>query len=1491
MNMMNHLLTQPQMRVWLIDQMNPGTPINNLGGTVRFRTNLNIDWLKEAINYIIRNQGGMRARFFLEEGQAFQYVEEFSHIDIPYLDFSKSVSPETDFETWVEKESKKPFDIYRERMYRFVIIRFNQHETGYFINMHHMISDGWSFKLLTEQILRQYSELAGLNTEPVTLNAGCYTDYIETERGYFDSDRYQKDKRFWREMFANLDLEQLMRTSEDFSAKRLTFFIKQEYVGRIADFAQANKLTLNTFFTGAISLFLSRITQQNNVIIGIPVLNRSGGKEKKTIGMYTSTMPIHVHIGEEKQIIDYFVEVQRNLTKCYFHQRYPYNYLVEDLQIRRRGYDQLFQYCVNYSNAKLPSSMGQVEIVNEEFFPEMQPYALHFLIKDWYEDGTIRLDIDYKNCEYTETEIRLIFNQLIELIERIVANPYMSLRSIDILSEADKRKLLYEYNLTKTDYPKDKLYHQLVEVQALATPDRIAVTHGNKSLTYRELNARANQLARFLQVRGIRRGQVVALIAEHSMNTVVSVLAVMKAGGVYLPLDPEYPRERMQYILDNSGANLILTNVHIDGGIGFKGDVVHLESDDLFCGDATNLETGNSPDDLVYIIYTSGSTGTPKGVMVHHRGLVNYVSWAARTYITDRDDKFALYTSLAFDLTITSMLVPLIAGNEVIVYRQDAERFVLHQILEERRASIVKITPAHLALIQDYPLAETAVRVFVVGGEMFQTALAKTMTDSSGGRVAIYNEYGPTEAVVGCMIYKFNELQCNESVLIGKPISNVQILLLDSDKRIVPFGSVGEIYISGDGVASGYINAPELTADKFTPSLTDPDRNMYRTGDLARWLPNGEMEYIGRADHQIKLNGYRIELGEIENRACMYEAVKEAAVKVFSNSNGHKYLVLYVVGSREITWLDLKDFLVEYLPGFMIPQSMVVLDRMPLTINGKIDRDALAVPDSNSESAELTNHSKDEGLQQLHRIIKDVLGIEALEWNDNFYFVGGDSIKAIQIASKFNEDGRYYLKPKDILMSSVVGDIAFEKIYRSDREHKPAQGLLQSSPIINWFFANRLKNVNYYNQSVLLRVLGVMDRNLLEHTVQRIMETHDSLRLYYDQALSMLKYKDLDPGMVSVDCVDLSIYPAEVRWNLFKDYAVKLKSSINVTEGPLFKAGLYDFGDGEQRLLLTAHHLVVDGLSWRVILEDMNLILSYEAGENSQAYIRRSDSYQDWVNALYEYKPTIPSSIIDYWNNLATKKPTRFPESGLKEKSQGIETLHALLSAEDTHSLLTSANRAYGTQSLELIFAALARSLEPYAENRRVVIEVEGHGREEIGKALAIDRTVGWFTSLYPLELICECSRLSDHVKSIKEQIRSVPNKGFDYGIIQYLGNADRIISTDYIRFNFLGEADNTIGSYFEWAHEDAGPDTCESNPMTCLLAIDAMIVRGQLRVAYTFDPQVCDPDATKQVIASFLKELKEIIAHCSAKEKRDYTPSDFDLVKLSQEDLNQLFE
>ncbi|GCE15735.1 non-ribosomal peptide synthetase [Tengunoibacter tsumagoiensis] len=1459
-------LSHPQRRIWYIEELYPHTCIHSLGGFARINGLLDMKLLEKAIHAFIIRNAALSHQFTIVNGEPFQYINYDRPAPLRLHDFQRYKDPEASLQAYFQQELATPFELVEHPLYSFSLVIINDHTCGYIVKLHHIVTDGWSGNVMTDEISSLYEQFL-IDPDFEVQPDYSYRQSIEDEERYLTSERFEKDQKFWLQIFGSLPETFLAPTSNDLSAIRKPFLIDVERTTALRELSQQKKWSINTIFVAALMISIHKLYQQEDVIIGIPTLNRRGAREKRIFGMFAGTMPFRKSISEEHSIAEIVASINTELMKCFFHQKYPYNLLIQNLDIGSERVNTLFQMSMNYYNTKFANTIAGCVIDNFEWFSGMQIYALQMVVKDWLGQGTLQGFIDYKQKDYTEAQIdRMIawFLSFIDLVHsqsdtkiKDIATPLLEEKAVDTYSDQNA-----------SEYPRNQPIQHIFEEQVERTPSAVALIYEQQQMTYAELNRRSNQLAYMLRSRGVTRESVVGLLSGHTPELLISIWAIIKAGGAYLPIDPEYPLERIHYMLSNSGALLLLTDRDINLDASYTGEVIRLQSLDLQHLPDENLPTINEANDLVYIIYTSGSTGQPKGIMIEHQSLMNYIWWAKSLYLQTQTESVALYSPIAFDLTITSIFMPLINGNSIVIYPPDSTEFVLQRIIRDNRCAVIKATPAHLALIDAEPVADSCIRCFIVGGEDLRTNTAHALWQKFGGKIRIFNEYGPTETTVGCMIHEYNvEQDTGSSVPIGHAINNMQIYLLTEQLQPASEGMVAELFVSGDGVARGYLNRDDLTAERFLINPLNPEKRMYRTGDLARYQ-NGQVEYLGRTDDQVKIQGYRIELSEIESQLLKHTAVKQAVVLVKIAPTGQKYLVAFVQLHMPFPTLHLKRFLTQSLPTFMVPTLIIEQQQFPLSQNGKIDRSALAQLDR--EMIVQQEKRVDPALERaLLDIVADILQTDHVSLQSNVYFLGADSVKAIQIASRLTALG-YQVRARDILTYPVLQELALmleEETAHERHEQPPCVGMTPSTPIMTWFQRQHFADPNYWHQSVCVELHARLTPQAIQNALQTLVHHHDALRLNYDAEQESFFYNAsyLAEDLQVLDILDV---PEDATPETLQSQYVAFKSRLNLQSGLLFRALFVRTAHRDDRLLLVAHHAIVDGISWRILLEDIQTLLMATQRGDYATLPTKTTSVQRWAWALQDYADRMNAAELQYWQQATTAwtmVPTDYEESEGMGSHRHQKSLSVTLSQEESLLLLTG---SYAAQINEVLVASLAMTLAQLLHQDDITLELEAHGREDLFEDIAVSRTVGWFTSMFPLTLRVASTEPAIVLPAIQQQLHAVPHKGIGFGILAYGANRIEAPAAPGIRFNYLGEVDNGINQdLFHLHREETGLDRGPTNALTCGVEIIAMVYDKIVQVEFIYSSTKYK-ESTIQVLAeSFCEQLKTMIAECCQSE------------------------
>lgn len=987
-------LTHPQKGIWYTEKFYPGTGIANVIGTMRLKQNLDFGILEQAINYAIKHNEGLRLRILEDTLGPKQYVAQHHDRTLEIIDFSNQGGWQG-FLNWVNQESQIPFNVIDSDLFQFTLFKIGEGDGGFYLKTHHTISDAWSMILIGNQINNYYFKIQdGIEiTDP---HLPSYLDYIELERLFEQSAEFRKNRDFWNDQFETLpELTTLRPRKTAFSsceARRKSFILSQELTKKINQYTEELGISVFVLILSALGIYLHRVLDREDIIIGTPLLNRPTFKEKTTIGMFIETIPVRLGVNESIAFETFTLQVAEKWRKLRQH-RYPYNLLLEDIRRKHRLTSNLYDIMLSYQNARFDLGLS----FETNYFPSgSDSNSLLIHVSDRDNTGQLNVDIDYQTALFDEKDIDYLYNHLFALLNDALKMPSKKLHELDLFLPGEKAFILQNLNNTEKEYPHDKTIHQLFEEQVARTPDKVAVVFDDEQLTYEQLNQLANRYARLLRQQGVGPESIVGLMADRSLDMIVGLLAILKAGGAYLPLDPHHPEERINYTLQNSGTNLVVTQPQFisqlkDYETVILGNIDHLPID------STNLENVNAAHDLAYVLYTSGSTGKPKGVMVEHQSVANF--FTAMNQEINLDDKIVLsVTTICFDIFVFETLLPLVKGLAVIIANEEQQLVPeeLRKLIVKHSINVIQTTPSRMNMLitdDNFTRDLHTITDIVLGGEPLSEQLVERLHSNTSAR--IFNGYGPTEATI---YSSFKEVTSDTKITIGHPVANTQIYILDKQLNPVPFGVTGEIYISGASVARGYLYRPDLTEERFLPNPFKPEEKMYRTGDLAEWGADGNITFLGRKDYQVKIRGYRIELGEIEHLLLAHPQVFEAVVVDKEDDANTKYLCAYIVADSALTISELRKYLTNYLPDYMIPSYFIFIGEMPINPSGKVDRKALTeMTDNHEYSSSAYTEPRNEVDEVLIQEWQNTLKSDRIGIDDNFFELGGDSLKIVRI--------------------------------------------------------------------------------------------------------------------------------------------------------------------------------------------------------------------------------------------------------------------------------------------------------------------------------------------------------------------------------------------------------------------------------------------------------------------------------------------------------------
>jgi len=1537
-------LSFAQQRLWFLVQLEPESPFYNLPSGFRLRGVLDVDLLTTAFNHVIARHEALRTVFRDIDGQPTQVVLPSVTITIPVVDLREvpAEKQQAELAAQTEAEAQHIFSLAHGPLMRARVWRIEDNEYVLLMTLHHIISDGWAMDVLIREVVTFYQ--AGFSGQPVALPPLPiqYADYAVWQRHWMQGTVLDAQLTYWKDRLGDappaleLPTDRPRPAMQTYRGACCEFTVSGELLQKVTALSRRHSLTLYMTLLTAFTALLHHYSGQTNILVGSPIANRLRVEVEDLIGLFVNTLVLRTDIPDNPRWIDLLDRVRQDVLGAQTHQDLPFEYLVDALQPERNlSHSPLFQVMFTLQTpAEQSMETPGLRVENMEIDPGTTLFDLSLDMV--VEPDRLSGSFEYSTDLFNGDTIARMARHFQELLKQIVLTPEARVSEPGVLGEDERTQLLQDWNDTASCYPQEACLHQLFEEQARLTPDAVALVWNGTSYSYRFLNERANQLARYLSSHGIAMESRVALCMERSLEMVTGLLGVLKVGAAYVPMDPQYPRERLGFMIENSGAQLVLTQQRFVEN--FQNQTVPVIALDETWPAVTVLPDSNGPwrtvpENLAYVLYTSGTTGEPKGIAISHRALVNHSTAMARHYGLQPTDRVLQFASISFDVAAEECFPTWAAGAAVVLRPNERVPAFseFEQFIENHGLTVLNLPTPYWAewidaMERSGAVLPQSIRLVIVGSEKAVPDSLARWQRLSGDRIVWCNSYGPTETTITASYFvpeRQQDWSSASTVPIGRPIANVQFYVLNPALQPVPIGVAGELYIGGVGLARGYHRQPAQTAEKFIPDCfsREPGHRLYRTGDKVRRLADGNVEFLGRYDDQIKIRGFRVEPAEIEWQVKQHPLVKDALVLQEVNDQPgvpvgirvrEPFLVGYAVSRSEsaVTAQELRSFLTDRLPGYMIPTAWVFLDVFPLTSRGKVDRRALRnlagrIQLAESESAPLQTDTE----QAIAEIWKTVLGLEAIGRHSNFFELGGDSIISLQVIARAKQAG-LLLSPRQIFQHQTVAELAAvagrEAVVTLAAEQGVVTGEVPLTPIQRAFFELPLTNPHHWNQSVLLEAKEPLVESALEIAVAALIAHHDALRLRFigtDDGWRQ-SHAPVPPGPF-VHRVTLSGLSDSERRTAFEAQATQWQGSLSISEGPLVRTVWFEMGDDfSDRLLIVVHHLVVDGVSWRILLEDLQTLYQ-QAVENRPIHVPpKTTSFRQWSERLRRYADTEvmsdPSSAV--WLTTERERSALLPadDPNGNNREAASETLTVSLEERDTQALLHDISGAYGTQINDVLLTALAQTLGRWTGLDRVTIDLEGHGREDLFPELDVSRTVGWFTSVFPVTLDVTRSALSgEALKAVKEQLRRIPRRGIGYGIVRYLTkdglDAAKVNPTMRapVAFNYLGQFDAVAAdeSPFVLSSESVGGEQDSENQMEYELDINASVVNGRLEIMWTYSCERYRLGTITSLAETYVSDLRALIAHCLSADAGGYTPSDFPNVELEQDALDAVLE
>ncbi len=1522
-------LSFAQERLWFLDQFEPGSPAYNIPSALRLTGSLNPELLRASVNEIVRRHEALRTTFAEVRGRGVQVIAGRRQLLLPVVDLRRLRAADRQATTrqLIRAEARLPFDLTRGPLLRTTLLRLaagapDREEHVALFTMHHIVSDGWSMGVLIQELVGIWEALAAAGDErtvrsPLPEPALQYPDFALWQRQWLSGEVMARELAWWRQQLEGHPGMLELPTGRPRPAVLEThgatemIHLSPDLARELEALSRRHGVTVFMTLLAAFDLLLWRYTGQRDLLVGTSVANRNRVEIENLIGFFVNTLVVRSDLTGDPSPAQLLARVRDRTLDAYAHQDLPFEKLVDELRPNRDlSRSPLFQVMLTFQNLP-PTALHLAGLTLEAMAPEIGGAKFDFELLVAETPGDWEVTVEYNRQLFDRTTMRRLLAHWRIVLESVARDPERRLCELVILAGAERQQQLVEWNSTGRRLPAG-CFDDLFRAQVARTPAAAAAVYAEQSLSYAELSRRAGGLARQLIAHRVGPDVVVALLAERGLDLLTAMLATFRTGAAYLPLDPRHPPRRHREILERSHVSVVLVSRDLAGLLSAAEQELAASSlrvlvlEDLLAarGQAREPAARSLPSNLAYVIYTSGSTGVPKGAMVEQRGMLNHLAAKIRDLDLGPRDRVAQNASQCFDISVWQFLAALVVGARVVIYGDEVAHDPERLLDRVRRdgITILELVPSVMQLLvgDREPPPLPGLRWLVPTGEALPPELARRW-QRAWPQIPLLNAYGPTECSDDVSHHAVRMPIDAElvNVPIGRAVANMRLYVFDRDLRPVPIGVPGELFVAGAGVGRGYLREPGRTAEAFVPDPFDDGGRIYRTGDLIRFLPDGTLEFLGRIDFQVKIHGHRIELGEIEVALGRHADVDQAVVVVQEPRPDVKRLVAWLVprAGRHIAEDELRESLQQSLPDYMVPAFFATLDALPLTANGKVDRKALgrrppAPAAGDRPVAGAAPRTPAEKI--LTGIWRRVLSVDQVGVHDNFFQIGGDSILSIQLVSRAREEG-LALSPRQVFQHPTIAELATlagvaPSAAAAGRE--AVTGAVALTPIQRAFFAAEAAVPDHYNQAVLLEPVPELEAGRLAAALAEVTAHHDALRLrFFQEADGRWRQQGTvvaGGGPVPFGLVDLSALTEPRRRQAVTQVADQVQRSLDLSRGPLQRMVLMALGRGRRgRLLWVAHHLMVDGVSWRILLDDL------ERSYHRRPLPARTTSVKRWAEQLEHYAASAdPERELDFWLRVGHRTlkalPVDFPHGD--NTMAATRTVETALDADRTRALLREVPAVYRTNVNDVLLTALALACRQWTREPVLAVALEGHGREEeLFEDVDLSRTVGWFTSLYPVLLEVPEGDPGAALKAVKEQLRAVPRGGVGYGVLRYLRGERRLAAQpeSAVIFNYLGRLDAAGSSWWRPASEPTGAAADPGRRRDCLLEINGGVREGRLRLIWEYAGR--HRRTTVETLAQgFLTALRELIDHCLTVTVGAYTPSDFPLAGLSQAVLDQ---
>ena len=1534
-------LTHAQQRQWVLAQLDPSNPAYNIPVAVNVDGPLPLADLEKAFEVLCARHEVLHTRYVVsDEGKPCGKIDLHQTVNVRLIDLSEEPpeAQESKLRDLLADEARKPFDLGRSPLLRVLCVQLSQTKHVILLVLHHMVGDAWSLRILLRELFALLKQRAISDRFPFDNLTLQYSDYAEAELHREN----QLSREYWRKQLADapsridLPIDYAVREDPSHAAGEVRFELDEQLNSSLKQISHRHKATLYMTLLAAFKVLLARFSNSEDIVVGSPVGHRPDVKFENVVGLFVNTLAFRTKINRLKDFGSVLNEVRQTVLDGLDHQDAPLDQVINDLGTDRNwNHSPVFQVMFLWQHEdKVEIQRTETDVDHRQSI-NISPHPLpvtatrcDVTLSMSEQDGKLVGRFDFREDLFQKKTIQSMTAAFQELIRSVAKDESIAVGKILLCeqSPATAADTLYPTPLSGDCLP------DLFAIQAAKTPDAVAVTSQQHQMTYGDLNLAAEKLAYRLRQLGVVPETRVGVCLERTPDLIVALLGIMKAGGAYVPIDPSYPKSRIDFMLDDAAAEIVVSAIRYNDLLDsdrIRIRVREPSDDQIQLAGGAQLPP-NCPTNAAYIIYTSGSTGTPKGVTIEHRSVIELLRWTRKHYSNERLRCVLASTSVCFDLSVFEIFVPLTTGGSIFL----VENAIELSSIKNHDITLVNTVPSAAAELVRTQGIPPSVRTINVAGEPLSKQLVRDLysamdnaqksnqdsddsfTEDSveSATPAVFNLYGPSEDTTYSTVALMDPNETGQTSPIGVPVDGTQAYVLDEHLDLLPTGMVGELYLAGRGLARGYWQRPSLTAECFIPNPFSTDgQPLYRTGDRVRIRHDGQLEFLGRTDKQIKLRGFRIELGEIEQAILQNEEISNVAVEIFdqpnqvkSGSSAGKQIVAYLqqrIPSSTVETLSadsqfadgIRRRLAQRLPSYMLPSVLIDMPELPKLPNGKIDRSSLPKPQFEPATA-VTHPPTNELETALQAIWQDLLNHDNIGVHDNFFSIGGDSIVALQMIARARLQGIQF-QPRELFENPTIAGIAShagQMNTESIEIHDPGSevGEAPLAPIQNWFFELSLNHPEHWNQAILLQVNEPLQEDLLSESINELSTQHPALRATFNRANDQWRQTITPPG--STPPLTVVRHDTNDADEVIERIGTQVQSSFKLDTGPLWHIVYFDLTVDNRpvrRLLVACHHLIIDGVSWRILLADLQLTYRQLQRTGKTQHVPPTTFASNWVRHLKSSQDLLEDNL--YWDDIDKQVaklslPIEQPNGDNLMGNSRSQSLR--LSEKSTTQLLKSVPENYAIRSEELIIAALVQVLATWSEEGAVALQLERHGRLDRGPRFDLTRTVGWLTSLFPVVIPADHKlETTEFLKDVKDALRTVPLDGVGYGIAERDHCHQKV--PDF-RFNYLGQADGSFGadSMFSLASESPGRARHPDDARDVLHEVNAVVTRGELQIHWIYPDNMYTRDTMHRLASQFRKNLLSLIDFCLNSESDDgYSESDFPQMNFQPGELDDL--